>query len=148
MYRQIMVSAVALVFYQTLAGCRSRAASDPVVVVRQYVAAQNEHDLGAMLTLLADPVDLHVGFPDAQGPVVALHLSGEQRRAQFEKAFQSQPSVRFQIVDILTEGAVVVTRERASGLPPETAAVGLCVYRVRGGRIDYMWVIPPVALSG
>ena len=119
---------------------RASPLADPVAVVRAYVDDQNERDLNGMLRLVADTIEVREGLPNGPKVVAGGKQSREQFRAQIQKAFQSAPNARFEIVEVLAEGSIVVTKERATGLPSENG-IGVAVYRVRQGRIDLLWLI-------
>jgi predicted ester cyclase len=53
------------------------------------------------------------------------------------------PRIRFEIISILSEGNIVVTRELFSGGSEAGSEIGVSLYRVNGGKIDYMLTIPP-----
>lgn len=113
--------------------------ADPVGVVREYIAAQNRHDIDRMLSLLADQVEFRVGLSKA-----ALTSSSEnhsQLRTRFTRIVEALPNARFEVLEVISDGSVVMTRERTTGLPGGGSDTGLAMYRVRDGRIETLWVV-------
>ncbi|MBB4637717.1 nuclear transport factor 2 family protein [Longimicrobium terrae] len=136
------ISLLALVLLcSTAAHAQSGAApltTDPLSVVRENVAAQSAHDLDRFLATFADTVEYHI---QKTGPVrdsvnVVLH---HELRSGYGQVFKDMPDTRFEILDEMVSGSIVVTTERITGFPGYASLTGVAVYRVRNGRIDALW---------
>jgi predicted ester cyclase len=114
-----------------------------VTVVQQYVSAQNAHDYNKMGTLVADSIETGTLFADHGVPAKTSKESRSQHLAQVTRVMTRFPRIRFEIISILSEGNIVVTRELFSGGSEAGSEIGVSLYRVNGGKIDYMLTIPP-----
>ena len=115
----------------------------PVGVVQKYVAAQNAHDYATMEPLLAESIQVSLLFDSRDGPASTNRLSRMTLIASIKRAANRFPNIRFEIVSVMSEGRIVTTRELFTGGAEPGSQVGMTVYRVTEGRIDYIGVIPP-----
>jgi hypothetical protein len=122
--------------------------TDPVAVVREYIAAQNRGDVDRMLTLVGDPVEIRAGLTTAVLTSSALSENRMQLRTRFTRMIEGCPGAHSEILEVLTEGSVVVVKERMTGLPGGVSATGLTMYRVRNGKIESMWVVSSSSSAG
>jgi hypothetical protein len=122
-------------------------AADPQTVVREYIAAQNRHDVDRMLSLVADPLEIRTGLSNAS---LANALSEDQShlRERFARIVASFPGAHTDVLEVMTEGGVVVTRERTTGLPGNRSDTGLAMYRVQNGRIVSFWIVSSTTTAG
>jgi hypothetical protein len=126
----------------TAAHAQSRE-TDPLSVVRENVAAQSAHDLDRFLATFADTIEYHIQktSPVRDSVNVVLH---HELRSGYEQAFKDLPNMRFEILDAMVSGPLVVTTERVTGFPGYASLTGVAVYRVRNGRIDALWTFSTV----
>jgi hypothetical protein len=99
-----------------------------------------------MLTLVADPAEIHFGLsnPSPTGGVASENHS--QLRARFTRIVKSLPNARTEVLEVISNGSVVVTKEHTTGLPGDGSDTGVAMYRVRSGKIDLLWLVS--SLSG
>jgi hypothetical protein len=121
--------------------------AEPVTVVREYIAAQNRGDIDRMMSLLADQVVLRTGFVPGAAPETTRTQSNAELRNQFTQMLQRLPGARSEILEVITEGVVVITRERTTGLPNGGSDTGLAIYQVRNGKIDNLWIVSSRAVA-
>jgi hypothetical protein len=122
--------------------------TDPITVVREYIGAQNRGDVDKMLSLLAEQVEIRVGLTNATLATSALSENQAQLRTRFTRIVQNFPSARSEVLEVISEGSVVMTKERTTGLPGDCTDTGLAMYKVRNGRIEAMWVVSSSGASG
>jgi hypothetical protein len=114
------------------------APSTAETVVREYVAAQNAHQLDKLGTLAADSLQVGYLFGATGGPGKMAVESRAQHLALVSSAITRFPKIRFEIVSLVTEKNIVVTKENLTGGGPTGSQLGMSIYRVNGGRIDYI----------
>lgn len=112
---------------------------DPVGVVREYIAAQNRHDIDRMLSLLADQVEFRIGFSKAT--LTSASENHAQLRTRFTRMAENLPNARTEVLELISDGSVIMTKERTTGLPGGGSDTGLAMYRVRDGKIETLWVV-------
>ncbi len=117
--------------------------TDPVGVVKEYIAAQNRHDVDRMLSLLADRVEIRIGL----GATPSTSDTQSQMRERLTRIAQLAPNARTEVLDLITDGPVVMTRERTTGLADGGTETGLAIYRVRNGKIGILWVVSSSTLG-
>lgn len=122
--------------------------TDPVGVVREYIAAQNRGDVDRMLSLLADQVEIRVGLTNAELTSRALSENQSQLRVRFTRILQGVPNARTEVLELISDGSVVITKERTTGLPGDISDTGLAIYRVRKGKIDTLWAVSSSLSAG
>jgi hypothetical protein len=122
--------------------------ADPGAVVRDYIAAQNRGDIDRLLSFFADQVEIRVGLTTAELTRTAMSENQAQLRARFAQIIRNFPSARSEVLESISDGSVVMTKERTTGLRAGGSDMGLAVYRVRNGKIEAMWVVSSAAASG
>lgn len=113
------------------------------VIVRSFIEAFNNHDVGAMATL----VDENMVWLSVQGDSVLAEASGrEELVRQMEGYFATAPSIRSEAQDLITTGSFVSFRERVywEGDQGEQTQASLAVYEIREGLIVHVWYYPAV----
>jgi hypothetical protein len=121
--------------------------TDPLNVVREYIAAQNRHDVDRMLSLVADPLEIRTGLTNAS-LTNALSEDRSHLRERLARIVAGFPDTHTDVLEVMTEGGVVVTRERTTGLPGNRSDTGLAMYRVRNGRIESFWIVSSNTAAG
>jgi|WetSurMetagenome_2_1015567.scaffolds.fasta_scaffold1412686_1 hypothetical protein len=112
---------------------------DPVDVVREYIAAQNRHNIDRMLSLLADQVEFRSGLSKAT--LTSASENHAQLRTRFARIAEHLPNARTEVLELISDGSVVMTKERTTGLSGGGSDTGLAMYRVRDGKIETLWVV-------
>lgn len=107
--------------------------------VQAHLAAENAHDLTALVATLADTLELRV--QQENGRDTTFKLVGEERRRNYERAFRAAPKSHFRVISEIDSGPWVITREEGSGLPIGRNEIGLNAYRVVGDRIVALWIL-------
>ena len=111
-----------------------------MAVVRAYLAAQNAHDIDAILATLADTLEIRA-WPAGQGDIV-LRLHRAAQREMYARADSTAPNSRFMVRDSMVVGSTVIMREEAHHLSGVQRQVGLRLYRVKGDRLVAIWFLP------
>jgi hypothetical protein len=122
--------------------------TEPVAVVREYIAAQNRGDINRMLSFLADRVEIRVGVTDAAVKSSAVAENPSQLRVRFSRIAQTVPNARTEVLELMSDGSLVITKERTTGLPGNSSDTGLAMYRVHNGKIDTLWALSSSSSSG
>ena len=130
------------------ASAQAQDSANPVAIVREYIAAQNRGDVDRMLSLLADRVEIRVGLTNARLASSALSENQTELRARFTRVVQGFPGARSEILEAISDGSVVMTKERTSGLPAGNSESGLAMYRVQNGKIHMLWAVSSSAAAG
>ena len=112
---------------------------DPVGVVPEYITAQNRHDIDRMLSLLADQVEFRIGLSKAT--LASASENHAQLRTRFTRIAENLPNARTEVLELISDGSVIMTKERTTGLPGGGSDTGLAMYRVRDGKIETLWVV-------
>jgi hypothetical protein len=137
----MVLAAPAIVVAQAPAQADSRA------VVRGYIDAQNQRNVDRILSFFADQVEIRVGLTTAELTRSAMSENRTQLRTRFAQIIQNFPNARWEVLEVISDGSVAMTKERATGLGDGTDT-GLAMYRVRNGKIEAMWVVSSSATSG
>jgi hypothetical protein len=137
--RRLLLSSM-LVLAPIPALAQASISTDPVGVVREYIAAQNRGDVDRMLSFFADQVQIRFGLTNAEVTSSAVSENQSQLRLRFTRIVQSVPKAQFEVLQIISDGSVVITKERTTGLPGDLSETGLAVYRVRNGKIEMLWI--------
>jgi hypothetical protein len=122
--------------------------NDPTAVVRDYVSAQNRGDIDRMLALVADQLELRTGLTTARISESTSSENKAQLRARFNQMNERFPQARSEILELMTQGGVVITKERMDGLPGGVSDTGIAMYRVRNGKIESIWLVSSAAAAG
>jgi hypothetical protein len=125
--------------FPAVAAAQTDTGQTPEAVVRANIAAENAHDVDRILATLAERVDFRIHMAGHADSTFAL--TSEQQRETYDRAVRLAPNVRFQILEQIVSGPVVVSREEISGLEGGARQVGLTVYRVEHGRIVSLWIL-------
>jgi len=116
-------------------------AQSPDEIVERYLAAYNDHDVGAMLELM----DPEIQWLSIDGARISVESEGAGALAEaMREYFEAMPSTRSSIGSMMVSGNRVSVRERAhwesSGQP--RSQVALSVYEIADGRIVRVWYFP------
>lgn len=130
------------------ASAQAQDSANPVAIVREYIAAQNRGDVDRMLSLLADRVEIRFGLTDARLASSASSENQGELRQRFTRIVQGFPGARSEILEVISDGSVVMTKERTSGLPGGGSDTGLAMYRVQNGKIHTLWAVSSNAAAG
>ena len=120
---------------------------EPTAVVREYVAAQNRGDIERMLALVADRVEMRTGLSLPTMTQSTISENKTQLRRRFAQIARQAPQARTEITEVMTQGGVVITKERMTRLPDGTGS-GIALYNVRAGKIESIWLISAEASGG
>ena len=118
----------------------------PVAVVREYVAAFNAKDLGAMMGKVASDV---VWMSVSGDSLTDVGRGVDAFRQLIAGYFRAVPSARSELITIDATGPWVTTHERTrweaspGGVGGQTSLV---VYEVRSGLIRRAWFYPSLPL--
>jgi hypothetical protein len=108
-------------------------------VIDGQLHAYNDHDLDKLMTYYA-PNAVLAGYPD--GKVAAT--GHEEIRAVFKQLFDTSPSIRARSLGRIISGEFVIEYEYVSGIAgPVTELRGVVIYRVKDGKIEHGWSLPP-----
>ena len=88
---------------------------NPESVVKDFIAAENAHNIDKLFALSADALDFRSFNPDGTLAFDQVRLRLEQR-GYFEQAVHLNPQSHFRIVSMIVSGPVVVTEEEVTGL--------------------------------
>ena len=103
---------------------------DPEAVVRAYADAATRHDLEALLALYAPDVRKY-RFP---GSFASQGL--EHNREVYIRTFAENPNLKVEILQMITLGDKVVSRDRVTDLAGGRVAEEINVYQVENGHIS------------
>jgi hypothetical protein len=101
-----------------------------------------------MLSLLADQVEIRVGLTNAELISRALSENQSQLRVRFTRILQGLPNARTEVLELISDGSVVITKERTTGLLGDISDTALAIYRVRHGKIDTLWAVSSSLSAG
>ena len=111
-------------------------------VLDAFFAAFNAHDVEAMTQYVTGDIEVvyldDAGVADRSDGVDALTVS-------MRGYFESLPSARAEIVDVIIDGERLAVRERAfwsTGEGEARSQTSLSVYRFEGGLIASVWYFP------
>jgi hypothetical protein len=107
----------------------------PATVIQRQVAAYNAHDADAFASTYATDAQVF------NHPSELLESGRDEIRASYAAFFAQAPNVRAEILETMTMGNYVVTRERIAGLPDARTVDGIVIYRVEDGLIGRVWII-------
>ena len=54
---------------------------------------------------------------------------------------KSRPDARFEILEVISDDSVVMTKLRITGIPESKSVIDLAMYVVRNGKIESLWVV-------
>lgn len=114
---------------------------EPVRIVRAYVEAFNQHNLVA----LAERVAPDFVWFNVTSDRATVEVKGrEALQKNFANYFQNTPTVRSEIDGLVSSGAYVSFRERATwnSLLGQRSQTALAVYEVKNGLITRAWYYP------
>ena len=108
-------------------------------VVRDYLAAYNDHDIEAMLTYLDDDVR----WMSISGAELRVETAGKQGLSDILKEyFASLPSTRSEILNVASNGNFLNAFEKASWVDEQGETQSHCassVYELENGLIKNIW---------
>jgi hypothetical protein len=116
------------------------AAPKAEAVVAQYLAAHNARDMEGLLALLSDVVEMRIFTHDGT-PETRRLMNRSQQREAFGNAFRINPNAKFRALAQVVSGSTVVVREEGTGLVGDMREVSLTMYRVKGDKIDAIWIL-------
>jgi hypothetical protein len=131
----------------TGAGAQASAAvaprdTNPVAVVRAYVAAFNAKDLDAMMAQVSPTMV----WLNVEGDSVTVGGRGADAfRRLLASYFREVPNAQSELLDLRALGPWVTTQERTRWSTPSDGAGGqssVVVYEVRAGRVQRAWYYP------
>lgn len=107
-------------------------------IVRQLLAAYNDHDVDAMLEVFAGDVR----WLSVAGPVISIESEGQADiAAAMHSYFKSRPTTQSEIRDLSTAGPFVTALEEAYRIVDgkKRGQCAISVYEIREQKIQNVW---------
>jgi uncharacterized protein (TIGR02246 family) len=107
-------------------------------VVQRFVDAFNDHDIDAMLALVADDIR----WMNVAGQNISVETEGkDQLRSSMKSYLASIPSARAKIRSVRASGPFIHTVEQAFWLSGdmEKSQCSMAVYEISDGKIKDVW---------
>ena len=111
--------------------------TDPADMAQRQLDAYNAHDLEAFAACYHEDVEVR------DFPAQTLRIQGRaELRARYGPLFEKHPELHAELVQRSEQGAVVVDKERVTGMGSEVV-FALAIYEVEGDLIRRVWFARP-----
>lgn len=129
MKRLVLLSTLPMALALGAPAAAATALSDPEAVVRAYADAATRHDLEGLLALYAPDIRKY-RFP---GEFASQGV--DHNREVYIRNFAANPNLKVQILQTITVGDKVVSRDRVTDLAGGKTSEEITIYQVREGHI-------------